>query len=201
MNIIHPTAIIDVNVKLGKNNHIGPFCYITGNTVIGDNNRFDGYCSIGANPEHRDYFTTSGQTSIGDNNIFREFVTIHSGTTRITTIGNHVVLLRNSYIAHDCIVEDKVNLSANALVGGYGYLMEGCNFGLGAVCHQFSVIGAYAMIGMGTVITKKSQILPGNTYIGNPAKLLKRNEIGLQKNQIDEHKLLELITRYHTLKK
>jgi len=190
MSFIHPTAIIGPNVKLGTNNYIGPFCYIDGDTTIGNNNHFEGYCSIGSPAEHRDYFISkSGKTVIGNNNIFREFTTVNAGTKDITTLGDNIVMLRNSHIGHDCILEDKVNLSCNVLIGGHSYLMEGCNFGLGAICHQFSIIGAYSMVGMGTIITKSSKVEPGKVYVGSPSKYLKDNTIGLERNNIIQDKL------------
>jgi len=200
LNYIHPTSIIGPNVMLGNNNYIGPFCYITGDTIIGDNNRFEAYCSIGTPPEHRDYFTSDNQKlTIGNNNTFREFITINAGTKDITILNNNITILRGSYVGHDCILEDKVNLSCNVLIGGHSYLMEGCNFGLGAICHQFSRIGAYSMVGMGTVITKNTQITPGKIYVGSPAKYLKENLIGLERNNITIDQLKQLITKFNNL--
>jgi UDP-N-acetylglucosamine acyltransferase len=199
-NFIHVTAIIGENVTLGDENYIGPYCYIAENTVVGNNNRFEAYCSIGTPPEHRDHFTDSPfNVIIGDNNIIREFVTINAGTVRNTVLGNNIVMLRNSHIGHDSIIEDKANLSCNVLIGGHSYIMEGANLGLGAMCHQFLVIGAYAMIGMGGVVVKSSVIQPGEIHVGNPVKFLKENKIGLQRNNIDSNKLLELTNRYFLL--
>jgi UDP-N-acetylglucosamine acyltransferase len=200
MNFIHPTSIVSNSVSLGNNNYIGPFCYITGNTIIGDNNRFESHCSIGTPAEHRDYFIfKEGKTVIGNNNIFREFTTVNAGTKDITILKNNIIMLRNSYIGHDCIIEDKVNLSCNVLIGGHSHLMEGCNFGLGAICHQFSIIGAYSMIGMGAIITKNTQITPGKIYVGSPAKYLKENLIGLERNNINDTQLKQLITKFNIL--
>ena len=200
MNFIHPTSIVSDSVSLGDNNYIGPFCFITGDTIIGDNNRFEAHCSVGTPAEHRDYFNSiEGKTFIGNNNIFREFITINAGTKDTTTLGHNIIMLRNSYVGHDCIVEDKVNLSCNVLIGGHSHLMEGCNFGLGAICHQFSIIGAYSMIGMGTIVTKSSRIEPGNIYVGSPSKLLKSNNVGLERNNIDNDKLQQLIIKFNNL--
>lgn len=199
-NYIHPTAIIDKNVKMGNYNYIGPYCHITGDTIIGDYNRFESHCSIGTNAEHRDFFLKEGQLRIGNNNIFREFCTINSGTKNCTTLANNIVVLKGSYIGHDSILEDKVNLSPGVLLGGHSYIMEGSNFGLGSICHQYSVIGAYAMIGMGAIITKKVEVLPGNIYVGNPAKFLKKNLIGLERNNIDNKILEELNKKYNNIK-
>lgn len=200
MNFIHPTSIVDDSVSIGDNNYIGPFCYITGDTVIGNNNRFEAYCSIGTSAEHRDYFTSkSGKTIIGSDNILREFTTVNAGTKHTTTLGNGIIMLRNSHIGHDCILESKVNLSCNVLIGGHSYLMEGCNFGLGAICHQFSIIGSYSMIGMGAIITKSTKVIPGKIYTGTPAKYLKENLIGLERNNISSNQLELLITKFKTL--
>lgn len=197
---IHPTAVIGENVVLGENNYIGPYCYITGDTIIGNNNRFEAYCSIGTPAEHRDYFFKEGKTIIGDNNIFREFITINAGSKNITELKNNIIMLRNSHVGHDCFLEDKINLSCNVLIGGHSYLMEGSNFGLGAICHQYSVIGSYSMIGMGTVITKKSTIEPGKIYTGSPAKFLKNNNVGLERNNINDDYLVSSYKKFNNLK-
>ena len=200
LNYIHPTTIIDPGVILGQGNYIGPYCYITGNTHIGDDNRFEGYCSIGTPPEHRDHFKESlFSVIIGNNCTIREYVTINSGTVRDTVLHSNITMLRNSHIGHDSIIEDRANLSCNVLVGGHSYVMEGVNMGLGAMCHQFSVLGAYAMIGMGGIVVKSSEIHPGEIYVGNPVKFLKENRIGLNRNGITSEKLSELVNKYFSL--
>lgn len=199
-NFIHPTSIIEEGCKIGKNNYIGPFCYIKSNTIIGNNNRIEGYCSIATPAEHKNYFNSqSGFVVIGNNNVIREFVTINAGTIRKTVIGDNNIFLRTSHIGHDSIIEDRVTLSCDSLIGGHSYIMEGCNFGLGAICHQYSIIGAYSMLGMGSVVTKKSNILCGEIHIGIPAKFLKKNEIGLSRNNISEDKLIILQQRQNNL--
>lgn len=189
-NFIHPTAIVEDGCKLGSGNYIGPYCYLSSKCVIGNNNRFEGYCSIGTPAEHREYFHKKvGSVVIKDDNVFREFVTVNTGTVRKTVINSNCIFLRGSHVGHDSFIEDKVTLSCNVLIGGHSYVMEGCNFGLGSVCHQYSVIGAYSMIGMGAVITKKTDVDCGKVYVGNPAKLLKENEHGLIKNSVSEQYL------------
>ena len=196
-NFIHPSSIVDNSVKLGKNNYIGPNCFITGNTIIGDNNRFEAYCSIGTPAEHRDYFTSKeGKTIIGNGNIFREFVTIHAGSKSSTILYNNIIILNHSHIAHDVCIDDKVNISANVTFAGHCYIMEGANIGMGSICHQFQVIGAYSMLGMGSVVTKQTLIEPGKVYVGSPARYLKNNDIGLERNNITSEQLLKFIKYY-----
>lgn len=174
-NFIHPTAVIDQDVKLGENNYIGPFCYLTGNLTIGNNNRFEAYCSVGTRAEHVDYWNKDGKTVICDNGMFREHITINAGTTTPTLINDNIIMLRGSHVAHDCIIEDNVTLSCNATLGGHVHVMKESNCGINSSVHQFQVIGSWSMIGMGCVVPKKSEIRPGGVWVGNPAKFLREN--------------------------
>lgn len=177
-NFIHPSAIIGTNVIMGKNNYIGANCYIVGDVAIGDNNHFEAFCSIGTFPEHKAFFNKKNMmgVTIGDNNVFREFITINSGCYKHTKIGNDVWMLRGSHVGHDSEIEDHTTLSCNVLIGGHSLVGFGVNFGLGSICHQFSIIGSGSMIGMGAIVTKTSVIEPFKTYVGNPCKFLKENE-------------------------
>jgi UDP-N-acetylglucosamine acyltransferase len=200
-NWIHPTAIIEDGVSIGKDNYIGPYCIIKKGTTIGNNNRFESHVVIGSNAEHRDYFKSGSNYSvvIGDNNIFREYITINAGTFRNTQVFDNIVMLRGSHLGHDCIVEDSVTLSCNVLIGGETHIMIGVNMGLGAICHQYSVLGSYSMIGMNSTVTKQSQIKPGEIHIGNPCRFLKLNKIGLERAHIDGEQLLIEEDRYFNL--
>jgi UDP-N-acetylglucosamine acyltransferase len=201
-NQIHPLAFVDKKVKLGDNNVIGPYCYITGDTEIGDNNIFQSHCVIGTPAEHRDYMRSDpGKTYIGSNNIFREFATINAGSSDETVLADDIIMQKGSYVGHDSYIAKKVNLSCNVLIGGHCHIMEGANFGLGSMCHQFSVIGAYSMIGMGSVVTKTSKIEPGKIYVGSPARFLKENKIGLERNGIQESDLFDLNFMFNSLYK
>lgn len=201
MNFIHPTAILEEGCKLGQGNYIGPFCFIGSNVVIGDDNRFEGYCSVGTAAEHRDYFKTlPGKTCIGNNNVIREFVTINGGTVSSTIVSNNCIFLKGSHVGHDCFLEDKVTLSCGATIGGHCHIMEGSNFGLNSMSHQYSVIGAYSMLGMGAVVTKKTKVGCGEIFVGNPATFLKRNDVGLKNNGVTEEHLNKLTIKWENLR-
>lgn len=182
MNFIHPTAVVESNVTLGQNNYIGPFCRIN-NAHIGDNNRFEAFVSIGTPAEHK-LAQSSHPVEIGNGNVFREFVSVNCGTTQRTKIQNYCYLMAYAHVAHDCVIEDSVTMTNSVLLGGHVYVMEGANLGLGCVVHQRQVIGAYAMIGMGAVITKGADVRPGEMWYGNPAEYQKANEVGLRRAEI-----------------
>ena len=176
MNDIHPTAVIEDSVELGENNFIGPFCYFTGHLTIGDNNRFESHCAIGTRPEHAAHWHQDGRTIIGDDNMFREHVTIHGAMIDgLTRVGNNVIMLRHSHVAHNCIVENNVTLSVSAIMLGHVHVMKYSNCGTGCEVHQFQVVGSWAMVGMGCVVPKASRIKPYKVYVGNPARELRDN--------------------------
>ncbi len=202
MNNIHPTAIVDKSVTLGSNNYVGPYCYIRGNTIIGDNNRFEAFCSIGTPPQDRIANLNNVETSviIGNSNIFREYTQVHNGTIHNTLVGNNCMFLVNTHISHDSIIEDSVTIGNNSVLGGHTHVMCGSNIGLSVIIHQYSIIGAYSMLGMSSVVTKTSTIEPGNIYLGSPAKFLKLNKVGLERNNIATKELLIHISNYNKLK-
>lgn len=176
-NLIHPTAIIGKDVVLGSGNYIGAFCLIVGKTIIGDNNHFEAYCSVGTEPEHKEYFGEPNQgVVIGNYNTIREFVTINAGCEKPTILHNNIIMLRGSHVGHDSTIYDSCTISCNVLIGGHSLLGYSVNMGLGSICHQFSKIGSYAMIGMGAIIPKKLQPQCFGVYVGNPAKYIKEND-------------------------
>ena len=62
---IHPTAVIEGDVKIGEGTEIGAFCYIRGPAIIGKNNRINPHCVIGTEPESRGA-TPTGNILIGE---------------------------------------------------------------------------------------------------------------------------------------
>lgn len=201
-NIIHSTAQIDPDVELGEGNYIGPFCHIYSNVKIGNGNHFEGYASIGSPAEKHGFFRTKPEqnTIIGNNNIIREFVTINSGSRRSSIMGNNCLMLRGSHLSHDTILEDNVTISCSVMIGGESHIMTGCNLGLGSLLHQFSVMGSYSMLGMGAVVTKTLELEPGCIFVGNPAKFLKQNNVGLSRNNITPELLQAEFQRWKQLK-
>ncbi len=199
-NFIHSTAIIDPMAKLGLGNYIGPYCIVGPTVELGNNNRLEAFCTLGAPAEHQDYFRGPvGKVCIGNENIFREFVSIQAGTEYITKIGNGCRFLTGSYVAHDCFIADKVMLSGHAKMGGKVYVCEGANLGLGCNIHQYAVLGAYSMLGMGCGVTKTDQIHPCRVYVGVPAKELKINQVAIDRNLITKKILADFETQFHRL--
>lgn len=199
INHIHPTAIIDPKAIIGNNNYIGPYCYIGPTVELGDGNRLEMSVSLGMSAQHRTH-KTIGPVKIGNKNVFREFVTVHCPIEKETTVGNNGYFMACSHIAHDCFIEDDVTMANAALLGGHTIVMCGANLGLGVTAHQRSVIGSYTMIGQGAVLTRSTQVLPGCVYVGNPAKLLKENKVGITRAKISRDHLDMEVRRWEKLR-
>ena len=90
-------------------------------------------------------------------------------------------------------------MSVRVTTSGHNHIMKGANLGHGCIIHPWQIVGSYAMIGMGTVIPKKTRVEPGYIYVGNPAKKLKLNEIGLERQGITKDMLDIETNRYNEL--
>jgi UDP-N-acetylglucosamine acyltransferase len=200
-NQIHPTAILEGNISLGAGNFIGPNVVLRGhisigsrnhigpgtimeNTVeIGDDNHLYGHVSLGAMGEmglKGDRLVPEGKVVIGHNVNIREFVCIHAPVyTLETRINDSAYLMNKSYIAHDCVIGRNAVLSAGVLLGGRVEVGQGANIGMGAAIHQRCHIGAFAMVGMLTPVTR--DILPYCTVAGNPCRIIGFNKAGAER--------------------
>ncbi len=190
-NQISEFAHILGDVKIGTGNFVSPGAIIIGPVIIGNNNYFGPNCVIGTPPQDDKINVESHKTSslgnlgdffevqIGDNNVIREFVTVHKGLTSETRIGNNCYLMSYAHIAHDCNIYDNVKIANNVQMGGYTSVLSGAYIGLSAVIHQFSVVGHYSMIGMGSTTIRN--IPPAGLAVGSPSQVIKVNKIALSK--------------------
>lgn len=188
-NIIHPTAVIDPKATLGSGNYIGPYCIIGPNVKIGSGNRLEAFASIGTPAEHRNYFfSPPGSVEIGNENVIREYVTINGGTSGATRLMNKCTLLKGSHVGHDAYLDNSCNLGCNAIVGGHTHLSIGANLGLSTVVHQNRVVGAYALIGMNSTVTR--DVIPFSISFGTPSEVKRVNRIGLQRAGLNTNELV-----------
>ena len=167
-NFVHQTAIINWDkVIIGKGNIIGP------------------YVVIGNRPQHPKK-KSNGIIYIGNKNIFNEYCNIHLPTklTKKTIIGNNNYFMNSTTIDHDCCIENNVVFSSNVILGGNVHVMKNSNLGIKTIIHQGQTIGSYTMLGMGSIITKKLNVLPGYIFYGKPAKKIKINKIGLKRHKV-----------------
>jgi UDP-N-acetylglucosamine acyltransferase len=170
---VHPTAVIEGDVELGEGTTVGPFVYLRGPLVVGARTRIYPHVVIGTEGEHKTRGPV-GAIRIGDDVLVRELVVIQRGTgDRETEIGDGCFVMDHCHVAHDVLVEAGVTMSPNVVLGGHTHVLRGATLGIGSMTHQFSTVGAYAMIGMGAVVTR--DVPPFCTAVGNPARFQKLN--------------------------
>jgi acetyltransferase EpsM len=87
-----------------------------------------------------------------------------------STIGEHVVVNSGSGVGHDAIVGSFATLLGAVSINGHVIVGEGATFGAGSMVYPKKKIGAWARIGLGSVVLRS---VPDNvTVFGNPAQLV-----------------------------
>jgi sugar O-acyltransferase (sialic acid O-acetyltransferase NeuD family) len=89
------------------------------------------------------------------------------------TVGAHVSVMPHAVLTHDVVVEPFVTVASGAAAGGGVHLRTGCYLGAGAVLRENVTVGAGAQVGMGAVVLE--DVGPGEVWVGNPARLLRRS--------------------------
>lgn len=155
---IHPTAIVEAGVSLGKNTSVWDSAHIRFGTSLGDE------CIVG------------GKSMIAYD----------------VEIGNRVKINSNVYICNGVTIEDGVMVSAGTIFTNDRFprattpdlqtlresepdahtletkVCEGATIGAGCIVGCDLTIGRFAMVGMGTVVTKS--IPDFHLAMGSPAK-------------------------------
>ena len=216
-NRIHPTAVIEGEVRLGRDNVIDAYCVIRGPVTIGDGNRIGPHAIIGTPPQDvtgEEPVDPEQWIHIGDRNVIREFTAVQKPVYKAaTTIASDVYLMQSVHIPHDATLEDHVVVTPMVSLAGLATLMTGANIGMGATVHQRSTVGAYAMVATGAAVVK--DIPPFGLFI--PGRPLAVNRHAVQRrgfadvaDQIDSYvadrtrpadeRLAGLVDRYDALR-
>jgi UDP-N-acetylglucosamine acyltransferase len=184
-NLIHPSATIGADVKLGRGNFIGPGAVVVGNVRIGDDNWIGPHVTIGTAAQYHGPRNEWKEADflpirIGNGNTLREYVSVHEPTEHETAIEDDCYLMAYNHVSHDTRLCSKVTLANNVQIGGFSELGHGCVIGLSTTIHQFTTIGAFVMVGMSSVVVK--DLPPFTKWAGNPVRYLGVNTVGLSRN-------------------
>ncbi len=184
---VHKSAFVGPGVELGVGVVVGPFAVLLGPTRIHDHVRVGPGAHIGGAPEISgvrqndpwDGDLDHHEIVVGQSSVLRDGVVIHHGSVNPTVIGERCWLFSRVYVAHDVVVGDDVTLSAGVSLGGHTSVRIGANLGLNVCVHQRRHIGAMAMVGMGTPVTR--DVPPFAKAYGVPARIHGVNRFGMTK--------------------
>lgn len=198
-NTIHATAVIAPTVCMGHGNNIGAFTLLTGDVTIGDNNWIGPHVTIGTPAQYiTSKFELNGEQcsgiTIGNRCVIREYSTVHQPSKFSTIIEDDCYLMAYCHVSHDTVLRRGVAMANNTQLGGFSEIQAYATVGLSSVVHQYSTVGAFTMIGMGTAITK--DLPPFVKVMGTPARLTGVNEVGLARNGFTQTTIAAIVASY-----
>ncbi len=196
---IGPYSVIGEHVKIGDGTIIHPHVVLTGRTVVGKNCEFFQGASIGEAPQDLKYKGEDTVTILGDGVVVRECATVHRavGEGNETRIGNNVLMMAYTHVAHNCIVGNNVIMSNCATLAGHVIVEDRAVIGGLTAVHQFTKIGRNCMCGG---MSRISQDVPPFVIVaGNPAHVSGLNSVGISRAGISLDVRKELKKAYKIL--
>src|SRR5438876_7642840 len=145
-------CVIDPDVAIGAGCRIEPYVYVKRWTTLGEANEISTGTVLGTDPLDKNFSGERSYLRIGNRNQIREHYTNSRGTQHesATEIGDDNYIMTSGHIAHNCQIGNKTVICSCALVAGHVEVEDGAFISGGVVIHQFSKIGALAMIGGNT---------------------------------------------------
>lgn len=83
-------------------------------------------------------------------------------------VGAHVALMPGVVLTHDDVVADYATFGSGVRLAGGVHVGEGAYLGAGALVREHRTIGAWSLLGMGSVLTK--DLPEGEVWAGVPAR-------------------------------
>lgn len=215
---IAPTALVSPGAVIAAGCRIGPYCIVgpgavleegvelashvvlDGEVRLGAGVKVAPFATIGLPPQDLKYKGEPTRVEIGPRTQIREHVTIHRGSVGgegVTRIGADCLLMVGSHVAHDCTLGDRVILANNVLLAGHVTIGDTVFVGGGAAIHQFVRIGRHSVIGGVTGV--EGDVIPYGSAMGNRARLVGLNLIGLKRRGFTRAQIHTLRAAFRSL--
>lgn len=197
--VIDPFVTIEKDVEIGKGTWIGSNVTIMKGARIGENCRIFPGAVVSAIPQDLKFQGEESLAIIGDNTTIRECATINRGTsvTGKTIVGNNVLIMAYSHVAHDCRIGDHSILVNSIALGGHVTVGNWAIIGGLSAVHQFVNIGNHSMISGGSLVRK--DVPPYIKAAREPLSFVGINSIGLRRRGFDDEKIKEIQNIYRIL--
>ena len=198
---IGPYCLVGPEVELGAGVELlSHVVVVTGITTIGARTRIFPFASIGHEPQDKKYRGERSRLIIGAENVIRESVSMSPGTTdggMVTRIGDRNLFMLGTHVAHDCIVGNDCVFANNATLAGHVVVGDFAILGGLSAVHQFCRIGHHAMVGGVTGVER--DVIPYGMAIGDRARLVGLNLVGLQRSGYGKDDIQALRAAYDQL--
>ncbi len=199
MSQIHPTAIVDDGVEIGRDCTIHAYAILRRGTVLGDRVTVHPFAVVGGDPQDLrfDPATRSG-VCVGSGTTIRENVTLNRSTKAgaCTVVGENCFLMAGSHAAHDCVIGNNVVLANAVMLAGHVHVGDHCFLGGSAGFHQFVRIGTGAIVSGNARITR--DIAPF-TMVAERDAVSGLNLVGLKRRGVPREAVRELKEAFRTV--
>ena len=196
---------LTIDVMLQQRVHLQSHVVVDGKTRVGCGTVVYPFASLGGAPQDKKHdldvaaAADEWTLTIGRNCVIRERVTVHGRTSYSpcpTTIGDDCWLLCGAHIAHDAQLKRRVVVSNDVCVAGHVAIGDGAVIGGQVGLKQHVTVGPLAMVGGQSAVD--GDVLPYGLVMGNRAKLVGLNLVGLRRAGVlrSEIKLLLQAYRY-----
>jgi len=126
------------------------------------------------------------QTLISKNSEVSKFAKLEDGVivssgvsiANRSSIGFNTAINLGAIIGHDVHVGSDSSISSQVNIGGGSSIGSGTYIGMGTLVREGLTIGSNSIVGMGSVVFH--DIPDGVVAVGNPARVVKKNESGIE---------------------
>ncbi|HLP08750.1 MAG TPA: acyl-ACP--UDP-N-acetylglucosamine O-acyltransferase [Opitutaceae bacterium] len=192
MSQIHPTAIIEEGVELGRDCVLHAHAIVRRGTVLGERVTVHPFAVIGGDPQDLrfDPATASG-VRIGSGTTIREHVTVNRSTKAgaATVVGERCFLMAACHVAHDCVVGNDVVIANAVLLAGHVQVGDRCFLGGSAMFHQFARVGEGAIISGGSRVALD---VPPFAMAAERNEVIGLNLVGLKRRGVARETIREI---------
>lgn len=199
--MIHATAIVSSEAKIGSDVEIGPYAIVEEDVEIGDGSQvaahailksgtrigksvtIENFCIIAGLPQDLGFdAATMTYATIGDRSVVREGSTINRASTAggSTSVGEDCFLMAVTHLGHDCRVGNRVVIGNNSLLAGHVSVGDDAFLGGDSGIHQFCRIGQGVMFGGDSTATVD---VPPYTMLVERNTLFGLNLVGLRRRK------------------
>jgi len=190
---IGPFTVVEEGAELGPGVVLGSHVHVHGCVRIGARTKVASGTVLGGEPQDVKYKGTPARVEIGADVRIYEHVTVHRATLEngVTRVGDGVMLMAGSHVAHDCTVNERAILTNGAMIGGHSWIGERAILSGGVTVHQFCRVGRLTMLAGGCGIGKDA--VPFSIFSGAlPARWRAPNTIGMRRAGFTQEERLTL---------